>query len=201
MPNPNQLETSADWVHRPNLSPSPATTGGESAESFAEHLWDRGCESRGTDSEIVAEMAKSVRARDLVRDATLSAAHAEKVRELEGCVNRRFAANMELTATIAALTKERDELSLQLKQYTEAAPNKSDWCPVCSQGWDCAKEDAKHRKLLAAAQAECEAAGVLIDTISPAGLADRGYKTLKDWRDAENVAWEKYNAARRKAQG
>jgi uncharacterized small protein (DUF1192 family) len=46
------------------------------------------------------------------------------------------------------------------------------------------------RTLLAAAQAECEAAGTLIET-----LADRGRKTL------QAAAWKKYNAARRKVQG
>lgn len=39
-----------------------------------------------------------------------------------------------------------------LTAVAEANSNKSDWCPLCEQGWDAAKEDQKHRILLI----ECE---------------------------------------------
>jgi hypothetical protein len=78
-------------------SPSPATTGGESAEAlrFARELF-------AMDATKWAERIAS-------RDATLSAAHAEKVRELANENETLTVAHVKACTTIAALTKERDE--------------------------------------------------------------------------------------------
>lgn len=38
------------------------------------------------------------------------------------------------------------ELEGELKKYTEASSNKSDWCPCCKQGWNCAEDEVKQRK-------------------------------------------------------
>jgi hypothetical protein len=38
------------------------------------------------------------------------------------------------------------DLEARLSEFTGADQSKSDWCPCCKQGWDCAEEDQKHRK-------------------------------------------------------
>jgi hypothetical protein len=135
-------------------SPSPATTGGESAEASIQEIADGSVRQAGTsvqflfgpcDSQLVdcgndsrafqlnnyirAIVANRIQKDRVTRDATLSAAHAEKVRELEFRIHR---ANLRITEyqdrlksdtyTIAALTKERDELEECRKlQYDEIA--------------------------------------------------------------------------------
>lgn len=41
------------------------------------------------------------------------------------------------------------DLEVRLAEFESASSSKSDWCPCCKQGWDCAEEDQKHRKELA----------------------------------------------------
>jgi hypothetical protein len=122
-------------------SPSPATTGGESAEASIQEIADGSVRQAGTsvqflfgpcDSQLVdcgndsrafqlnnyirAIVANRIQKDRVTRDATLSAAHAEKVRELEKRAEyaekygeAKEADCVQNAITIAALTKERDE--------------------------------------------------------------------------------------------
>jgi hypothetical protein len=49
----------------------------------------------------------------------------------------------------AGLMRVCDNLDRELAIYTEANENKTDWCPCCKQGWNCAKNEQKHRQGLA----------------------------------------------------
>lgn len=54
----------------------------------------------------------------------------------------------------ADVIKRLVDLETRIAKFEGASSSKSDWCPCCKQGWDCAEEDQKHRKELTAAKRE-----------------------------------------------
>jgi len=61
-----------------------------------------------------------------------------------------------------ALEQELKEIK---QKYEGASLFNSDWCPVCEQGWNCAKDDAKHRLLLHKAEQENEKLKTVLEEV------------------------------------
>jgi len=62
-------------------------------------------------------------------------------RRMEGLPTREA----EYAGRLADWQKNYGTLKQELAKYTEASANKTDWCPVCKQGWDCHTSDQQAR--------------------------------------------------------
>jgi hypothetical protein len=71
------------------------------------------------------------------------------------------------------------ELEEQLSKYTEADRNKTDWCPVCKQGWDCHKEDQASRIRVGELEKYIKERSSPILVVSPVELSKEDMDRLK----------------------
>lgn len=145
-------------LHRELLQPSNRQPGKTRYAYFGRC---RGCGSQGGMCAGFQNQERAIKAWNARQDGEVQRLQGEVERYkgnwedlVKACEEKQegLDANKELAAEWLTMKDVNERLRGEVEKYTNASSSKTDWCPVCEQGWDCAKEDVKHRKLLRKAE-------------------------------------------------